>query len=337
MSLIGGGDTSGERIYLWDNIKFLLIVLVVVGHFADRFTEVSNTFRSLFLFIYAFHMPLFMFVSGLFHTDRHILSKCVYYTSVGFVVKILIALATRCSGGDLFFSLLSDDGIPWFMFALAGYITVTYILRNQNKKYILLAFVVLALFVGYDHSVGDYLYLSRFIVFYPFYLLGNILKSPGIISFKNRYHFLWIPSAGIILAWVFLCLRHLDSFYIFRGLFTGRNPFYEGLPFEGAISRLITYGITLILCIAIVLLAPDREIFVVSEGGKNTLQVFVWHWPIFVLLNRYLHISELFYVGTFGKIIFLLIGALLAVLLATIPIFSFPMKQIKDAIFKPGK
>ena len=55
-----------ERIYLWDNIKFILIFLVVLGHFADFHTATSLNMRRLFFYIYIFHMPLFIFISGLF-------------------------------------------------------------------------------------------------------------------------------------------------------------------------------------------------------------------------------------------------------------------------------
>ena len=40
------------RISLWDNLKFMAIVLVVVGHFADYLTETSMVSRSIRLFIY---------------------------------------------------------------------------------------------------------------------------------------------------------------------------------------------------------------------------------------------------------------------------------------------
>ena len=55
-----------ERVSLWDNAKFLLIFLVVLGHFADYYTKDSLNMRRLFLFIYLFHMPAFIFISGLF-------------------------------------------------------------------------------------------------------------------------------------------------------------------------------------------------------------------------------------------------------------------------------
>ena len=50
-----------KRIYKWDNLKCFLIVMVVIGHFVNQYAPISNTMKSLSLFIYSFHMPLFFF------------------------------------------------------------------------------------------------------------------------------------------------------------------------------------------------------------------------------------------------------------------------------------
>ena len=34
-----------KRIFLWDNIKFLLMVVVVIGHFVDIYTKNSGIFK----------------------------------------------------------------------------------------------------------------------------------------------------------------------------------------------------------------------------------------------------------------------------------------------------
>lgn len=56
------------RIALFDNIKGIAILLVVLGHFCARivgFTD-SHLIYTTLTFIYFFHMPLFLFCSGLF-------------------------------------------------------------------------------------------------------------------------------------------------------------------------------------------------------------------------------------------------------------------------------
>ncbi|MBR5262525.1 MAG: acyltransferase family protein, partial [Clostridia bacterium] len=50
------------RLEKWDILKFVLIFFVVFGHFSEQYAGMTG----LFFFIYSFHMPLFIFVSGLF-------------------------------------------------------------------------------------------------------------------------------------------------------------------------------------------------------------------------------------------------------------------------------
>lgn len=61
----GLNGMTRERDYFFDNLKAVLIYLVVLGHFllpirgANPLVEVKRL-------IYVFHMPLFVFVSGYF-------------------------------------------------------------------------------------------------------------------------------------------------------------------------------------------------------------------------------------------------------------------------------
>ena len=83
---------SGFRIFLFDNLKFLLMAFVVVGHFANAFIVSSDYYQSIFLFIYAFHMPLFLFLAGLFHKNKDIFPKVLSYLVLGFMLKIVLFL-----------------------------------------------------------------------------------------------------------------------------------------------------------------------------------------------------------------------------------------------------
>jgi putative acyltransferase len=176
-----------NRIFLWDNLKFFLICCVVVGHFVDQHADVSNTYGSIFLFIYSFHIPLFIFISGLFYNDKNILKKVIYFFSIGYLYKIVSAIIDRLLGNvKAEFILLSGGGISWFMFAIAIYMIIGYLLRNQNKKFIFLFSIMLACFVGYDQTIGDFLYLSRIIIFLPFFLLGLVVRNEDIVKLKKK-------------------------------------------------------------------------------------------------------------------------------------------------------
>ena len=71
------------------------------------------------------------------------------------------------------------------MFAMAMFTAVSYFLRDFNTFTLFILFTLLACFAGYDESLGNFLYLSRFIVFYPFYLLGQITNKEKIIVYHT--------------------------------------------------------------------------------------------------------------------------------------------------------
>ncbi|WP_024726592.1 acyltransferase family protein [Anaerostipes hominis (ex Lee et al. 2021)] len=50
----------------FDNLKFGLILLVVIGHLSDLLKDSSCIMSVIRSVIYFFHMPLFIFVSGYF-------------------------------------------------------------------------------------------------------------------------------------------------------------------------------------------------------------------------------------------------------------------------------
>jgi len=49
----------------FDNAKFLAIVLVVAGHAIESLRDVPIA-RSVYLFVYMFHMPAFIIIAGYF-------------------------------------------------------------------------------------------------------------------------------------------------------------------------------------------------------------------------------------------------------------------------------
>ena len=55
-----------ERDYYFDNLKFILIFLVVFGHLVGITYKETQIEKSIYFFIYLFHMPAFIIVSGYF-------------------------------------------------------------------------------------------------------------------------------------------------------------------------------------------------------------------------------------------------------------------------------
>lgn len=321
-----------KRIALWDNLKFLLITLVVIGHFAEAFCEISQVCRGIYVCIYAFHMPLFLFISGLFHSDRNITSKCLFFISVGFARKIMMVLVRLLVGKDPNFELLADNGLPWFMFVLAIYTLVVYLLRNKNRTYLFVAGIILACFVGFDKSIGDYLYISRAIIFFPCYILGTMINPQNLVDFKKRFKWLIPLSAAVLLVWAFCCFSKTDIVYTLRPLFTGRNPFSSSIEPLGPLARLLCYFITAVTSFSMIILVPSSHIPMISKMGTHSLDVYFWHGLILVLLNNFAHIGDLF-VSLPGKILYFVIAILLSVVLSLGGFISYPLNKLKQLCY----
>ena len=60
-----------QRIVFWDNIKGALILLTVFAHILYGLQEYYPTTNSIVDYIYMFHMPAFVFVSGYFGKSEH--------------------------------------------------------------------------------------------------------------------------------------------------------------------------------------------------------------------------------------------------------------------------
>ncbi len=55
-----------DRDYFFDNARAILIFLVVLGHLLQPYTSEDKFLQALYLLIYSFHMPTFLFISGYF-------------------------------------------------------------------------------------------------------------------------------------------------------------------------------------------------------------------------------------------------------------------------------
>lgn len=320
----GGFVMQKSRIYLWDNLRFALILLVVVGHFISQYLS-SPSFKGLWLFIYSFHMPLFIFISGCFHKNTNIASKVVSYVAIGAIYKIIVFLTREFIDQSPKFELFSEGGAPWYMFAMAAFILLTYLLRDLNLKYILMIWLIVACFAGYDPKVSQFLSLSRIIVFYPFYLLGVLSNKEKLLGYaKNK----WLKSAGIavVVGWLVLCVVFGTKLWPLNGLFAGENPFNNRFYDMGALWRLLCFALSAVLCYAFVCAAPTRKIPLVSTIGTRTLQIYFWHRPLLYILYKH-EIPVLLCATAGGKAIYLLLAVAVTLVLA-FKLFSFPTAQI---------
>ncbi|MBR3818166.1 MAG: acyltransferase family protein [Clostridia bacterium] len=278
-----------SRLEKWDILKFILIFLVVLGHIADFSTRSNEYMRTLYLAIYTFHMPLFIFVSGLFAkktVNEKRKDKIFGYLVMYFVLKFINFLYFWISAGKTSFSVFTETGLPWFMLALFAHSLITIAVKDFSPKYVMVFGVLVACLAGYDKNINSFLALSRIIVFFPFYYAGYLFDTKKIET-HCRKALPKILSVIIITAFVLTAVFFGERYYWLRPLVTGANPFASLNTCEeyGFLIRLGYYAVAAALCYAVIVLTPSKTpLGIAAKIGRRTLPVYAFHYIILYIL-----------------------------------------------------
>ena len=143
----------GKRIALWDNLKLFLIFLVVLGHLTLQYFCSSQMFCTVTMVIYTFHMPAFVFISGLFskkaiNGETPPVKRSFSFITVYLFVRVLNYLSNIIFGVHSYFSIFSSKDIPWYMMAMALWYMITWAVRKIDAKYVLVTSIVMGCFIG---------------------------------------------------------------------------------------------------------------------------------------------------------------------------------------------
>ena len=272
-----------KRIGKWDNLKFILVFLVVVGHMSDFYSDKFTAARGIFMFIYSFHMPLFLFVSGMFskkNIEEKRYSNIFSYLILYFFIKFIIYLTSNRINRGVGLSILSENSAPWYAFALFVMSLVTIALKNTSPVYVLVCSVVFSCLLGYDPTVSTYLMMSRVAVFFPFFYLGYALDNEKIYAFLQQKK-IKIISAVILALFIALIVWKNDAIYWTRPLLTGQNPFraLKVHPKFGGLYRLAYYAVAVLIGGSVASLIPERLFGSLGAlYGSRSVQVYSLHY-----------------------------------------------------------
>jgi len=307
-------NTVGETYFL--NIRFLLIVCVVAGNLLEPLIQQSIEAHYLFVWIFSFHMPLFVLVTGYFarfnlhgpvgnQMLRHIALQYVLFQSIYSVLDYTIFRVPHITH-----SFFAPYLLLWF---LAGHIVWRLLLislRTFTWKQQLVVSLILGLGVGLLPVDGVWLALSRTLIYFPFFIVGYHLHVNKIISFFQHYRRLLA-----VFSIAFMILFFNINLPLVIGWFYGNQTFVQlGVSSgTGLFYRLCMYILQCIASIGFLALVPIGAHYI-TELGRRTLYVFLLHG----LLVRTIETTGiLHHVHTPLDIVLLLIFAIfVAILLA---------------------
>ena len=227
-------------------------------------------------FIYMFHMPAFVFVSGYFGKSKSSKSKASILKLV-FLFIIFNSLTGIALGFD---SILHPVYSYWYLLALIVWRASTHYL--SKFKHLFLISVALAFLAGFFKDIDNTFALSRIIVFYPFYLLGYYLPaevSQKLIAVRYSRRLLCGLVTGLLafsIAVLTYSSFNITNSMLMMSAYSNRAE---------VLCRIFLFLIAFLSIITICFLSVEKRIPLISKFGANSLWIFVLHRPFALIIS----------------------------------------------------
>jgi fucose 4-O-acetylase-like acetyltransferase len=258
-----------------DCAKGALIILVVFGHLLEVFISSSATYTAIFSGIYVFHMPLFVFIAGMFSKsllgDREysaIFSRLLLPLVFFQAVYLLPRWAIR---GTLLAPLLEPYWMLWFLLSLVQWKLALPLFTRM--PFALPVSIALAILAGFDSRIGYEFSLSRSIYFFPFFLAGHLYGHLLVALIARRrvlFMLVFLMTVAGIACWSFNGLDHYTLY--------GNRSYAEAtvLTDAPATGRLLLLGLSFIGSLGFLAWIPAKSALL-SFIGQRTMAIFILH------------------------------------------------------------
>lgn len=250
----------------FDNIKGILILLVVFGHFLLDYHNYLSTI--LLKFIYLFHMPLFAFISGYFSNKK---SKLLY------LIYIFLVMNTFYMIFSYYFENYSLNYIipyysMWYLLSLFYWRIINKLLNISTK--LLIITIIIAVLVGFIPFINNTFAISRTICFLPFYISGNLYKNNNKLLFNNSILCISIIAlSSLLITFNIINMNNL--------LMTNYYNIYD------FISRIIIIITSYSFITLFIKYTTNNKIIIINKFGLNSLPIFIFHRIIPILVIKY--------------------------------------------------
>jgi len=301
------------------NLRFALIVSVVVAAGIEPLTGRFDALGTVYLWIYTFHIPLFAFVTGYF--ARHNLQG-----RAG--AKALLAIAMQYFVFQSLYSVLdatlfhaADDGrsfwmpylMLWFLAAHFGWRLLMKLTEAWRVPYSLAISLAIGVAAGYWGADGDWLGLSRMLVFYPFFAAGYRIrpaKLAALYASRRRILLALIPAA------LLAAIPHI-SWHEATGWLYGRFTYAElrAWGWEAPLTRVGVYALQVAAGSGMLALVPHRT-GAWTKLGTRTLYVFLLHG---LFIRTFIYIGLYDSIREWPQAFMLLLGLLLLSCVLALP------------------
>ena len=268
-----------------DNAKMVLVTIVVIGH-AIVLLPTSDLEQQAYGFIYYFHIPVFVLVTGYLsrsfrYTPRHLWSLVTTLVVPYVLFSYLMAYFRHLVGGEtLLDPILSNPRWPmWYLAVLVLWRLASPVLK-AHPVMVPLSVVVSLVAGGTDQELFN---LNRAMGLLPFFVIGLHLSDGVLARVKERRARI---AGAVALVGLWLFADHTNVFWNTSWLYYRSSYADLGADLgDGAWIRARLIVISLVGCFAVLSLIPQRRT-VLSDMGAFSLVVYLFH-GFFVRYARY--------------------------------------------------
>jgi fucose 4-O-acetylase-like acetyltransferase len=275
-----------RRDALLDNAKFLLITLVVVGHAIEPTTD-SRIANAVYFWIYLFHMPAFVLISGYlsksFDGSGRRIDKLLTTVAAPYLIFWCVyAVQSASSGRSLPDGPLEPVWLTWFLAALFVWRLTVPLWQRVRRPF---AVAVALSLVGGLVATGEVLGMSRIISLLPFFVAGLLLEQRHFDLLRHT----WVRVAGAALgvATMAACYLYLEQasreWIYWRESLVDRDV--DLLP-VGIPGRVLFLVLAFALTAALLALTPRRTTRF-TRLGALTMYVFLLHGLVIRVADQF--------------------------------------------------
>lgn len=283
-----GTSTHKRRVPLWDNVRWVAITLMVVGHAILKLIHDSDVAYEAYLFIYAFHVPLFVAVSGYFAKTGPPGPRQMHRLLTDIVFPYLIfetiwTVGRWLLGGSFWLDYSTASWTLWFLIALAVWrIALPYLVL---LRFPLLISLVISVGAGYLTAIDGTFTLSRMLGLLPFFLFGWKLRQWQLTTRWLGLHpgAVWRWRTGALALFTTLAVVIVLNIGALRALkvrsFLLYDKAYSVFGYDEFWAGGIRLGLMLLafaLIVAFLLLMPRRTTWFTSLGSA-TMYIYLLH------------------------------------------------------------
>lgn len=267
--------TKKTRDSYFDNYKALLIILVVLGHAGSGLSAWFVPYAK--NYIYLFHMPAFAFISGYFckkfppdykKSAKQLLIPYFIFQTLFFAFSLFIWHK------DFSKTYMLPVFTLWFLISLFFWRAGLFLVKDI--KFIIPISFIVAMLIGYDPRIEDYLALSRTLVFFPFFILGNRFNKERFMKFAGKWYIKLISL--LILIGLYFLTAYFKNDISFQ-ILTGATPYkyIDKISFNTAwLYRGLVLLTSALMTYLFAALIPQRKT-VFSGIGQNSMVIYLTH------------------------------------------------------------